>query len=399
MMCKVRGIRFLFEAKKDGYVSTNDKGIHMRIEGGMLDLRVYYDYKEDVPLRLTAEAAEGDQIEMFMLPYRLELRVNGKVEDEEWPVGNCFYNLGDPLASNMVIHAEPTDYEEEYLPDVVGTFSDAEGWQPDKNVFVGDCMPYSTDGEYHVVYLKDRRHHLSSWGLAAHQWEHISTKDFTVWRIHPSVVKITEQWEGSICTGSWIKHGELQYMFYTVRTANGMPLPIMRSVSTDGYHYEKDREFTVHLSERYDRYSTRDPKVILGDDGSYHMFLTTALAREKNGCLVHLTSRDLNSWQEEEPIYVASDASQPECPDYIKYQGFYYLIFSHKGKGQYLYSDEPFSNWRTPKCPAIPCGYVPKGAIWDDKIIFTGFQKIGTYAGTMTFLKAHAGEDHELVFE
>ena len=121
------------------------------------------------------------------------------------------------------------------------------------------------------------------------------------------------------------------------------------------------------------------------------------------GCVwnvAHLTSTDLDNWVEkEEPIYVSSDECQPECPDYFKAGDYYYLVFSHYGKGQYLYSKKPLSDWQKPDLTTIPCKSVPKSALWKDKIIFTGFNGEGLYAGTMTFRSAHVGDDGQLVFE
>ena len=261
-------------------------------------------------------------------------------------------------------------------------------------------MPYVSDDRYHVLYLKDRHHHRSKWGNGAHQWEHISTNDFKTWEIHPMAVEITEPYEGSICTGSWVKKDNTDYLFYTVRMANHSSAPIRRSISKDGYHFEKDNDFSIVLSSKYHGESARDPKVILSDDGLYHMFLTTSLIIEKKGCLAHLISKDLYEWEEtENPIYIANSSDQPECPDYIKYNGYYYLVFSLRSKAHYMISQKPLDGWRMPENPIIPCDSVPKGAVWNDKIIFTGFQPINGYAGTMTFATATNDENGVLIFE
>ena len=99
------------------------------------------------------------------------------------------------------------------------------------------------------------------------------------------------------------------------------------------------------------------------------------------------------------PIYIANSSDQPECPDYIKYNGFYYLVFSLRSKAHYMISQKPLDGWRMPENPIIPCDSVPKGAVWNDKIIFTGFQPINGYAGTMTFATATNDENGVLIFE
>ena len=182
--------------------------------------------------------------------------------------------------------------------------------------------------------------------------------------------------------------------------ADHSPAPIRRSISKDGYHFDKDNDFSIILSNKYNGESARDPKVILADDGLYHMFLTTSLEAEQKGCLAHLISKDLCKWEEtENPIYTSESSDQPECPDYIKYNGYYYLIFSLRGKAHYMVSKKPLDGWIMPENPIIPCDSVPKGAVWNDKIMFTGFKPINGYAGTMTFASAVNDENGILIFE
>ena len=130
------------------------------------------------------------------------------------------------------------------------------------------------------------------------------------------------------------------------------------------------------------------------------MFLTTCLVKENKGCLAHYVSYDMENWTEyEAPIYVVPNSDHPECPDYFKYKGKYYLIFSLRGRARYMISDKPFEGFTMPSDPLIPCGGVPKAAEWNGKLIFTGFNAIGGYAGTMTFKSATASDNGELVWK
>ena len=366
---------------------------------GLLAASVQYDY-ERRPLTLKSEIKLGDKVEIILLPHRIELYVNGTLMDEEWPAGKALFEMGDGFVPEMQISVSEYAEVGATPPPVVSTFENAEGWYPGNGVFVGDCMPYRRADEYHVLYLKDRHQHGSKWGLGAHQWEHISTRDFKTWKVHPMAVAITDPREGSICTGSWIEKDGIEYLHYTVRMGRGIPAPIRRSVSTDGYHFVKDENFGFTVSEQYHRESARDPKVIKAEDGLYHMFLTTSLVKENKGCLAHYVSRDMESWEDfGAPIYVSADATQPECPDYFFYNGKYYLIFSLHGKAHYMISDKPFEGFVMPEDPIIPCRSVPKGAEWEGKIVFTGFKGIKGYGGSMTFKAATADESGKLVFE
>jgi hypothetical protein len=359
---------------------------------------VWYDFHPN-PLVLNGYAQVGDNITIILMKHRIEMYVNQNLVDEEWPNGSRLFTNGDNIESDFKIIVEPYFPSKQEQPKISSVFFNAEGWKPDENVFVGDCMPYVNGEEYHVLYLKDRHHHYSKWGMGAHQWAHISTRDFAEWRIHPMAVEITDPTEGSICTGSWIKHNETEFLFYTVRRGGNLPAPICRSVSIDGYHYEKDMGFGFVLPEKYNRAVARDPKVIKGEDGLFHMILTTSLVCENKGCLAHFISEDLETWLDTNlPIYISEDSTEPECPDYIFYNGRYYLIFSLNGKARYLISNQPFGDWKSPENHDIPCASVPKGAVWNDKIVFTGFKGIDGYAGTMTFKTAITNEIGELVF-
>ena len=127
-------------------------------------------------------------------------------------------------------------------------------------------------------------------------------------------VEIDDPKEGSICTGSWIYDGTTHYLFYTVRMCDGSPAKICRSVSVDGFHFEKDGIFAFTLSDKYTAPSARDPKIIKDEYGVYHMILTTSLSDNRQGCLAHLVSDDLNAWRElDEPFYIApEEMGEPE---------------------------------------------------------------------------------------
>lgn len=380
-----------------GEILKRESIINIALTDDELKAEVYYSLKKE-PLVLRAKANENDNIKLRFYPYRLELYVNGILCDEEWPFGEALIKENPEF--NKLAKEFTEDKKE--VPSVIAEFTNAEGWRPEENVYVGDCMPYTYGGRYHVLYLKDRHNHRSKWGKGAHQWEHISTNDFEKWQIHPMAVEIDDPMEGSICTGSFIPVGDKQYLYYTVRMSDGSSAPIMRSVSEDGYHFKKDKGFNFRLSDKYTGESARDPKVVCDENGIYHMFVTTTLKSENKGCLVHLTSKDTDRWAEESvPIYIAETADEPECSDYFKYKDCYYLIFSLRGRGMYLYSKEPFSNWKTPKDPYIPCRTVPKASIFEDKIIFTGYKNIfeGLYAGTMTFKEADVDENGEMIFK
>ena len=381
-------------------VQTNgEKPIEIGFDGKELTVSLWYSYSPN-PLVLRAEAKAGDGVELILLPYRAELWVGGGLADEEWPEGELLFRAGDKIDAGTEVFCEVIDYERSAEPAVLGSFSGGEGWYPGGGVYVGDCMPYFRDGEYHLLYLKDRHHHKSMWGLGAHQWAHISTSDFENWNIHPMAVEITDPTEGSVCTGSWIRCGEKEYLYYTIRMGNGIPASIRRSVSADGYHFEKDTEFGFTVPDIYHAESARDPKVVRDEESVFHMFVTTSLLSENRGCLAHFVSRDNENWEDTgKPIYVSKNSDQPECPDWFFYCGKYYLVFSLCGKAHYMISDSLFEGFWEPEDSVIPCASVPKCARWGDRLVFAGFNGINGYGGSVTFKAARAASDGRLVFE
>jgi len=53
----------------------------------------------------------------------------------------------------------------------LSSVTNIQNWSPEGlNTGVGDVMPFSHDGTFHLFYLFDRRGHESKWGLGAHQW-------------------------------------------------------------------------------------------------------------------------------------------------------------------------------------------------------------------------------------
>ncbi len=399
----MQGIKIALEIKKLPFYAVSHKQGRKTLEiqgfDGILTVSVQYDYDRR-PLNLNCEINDGDRVEAILLDHRIELYINGELKDEEWPAGNRLFDLDDEFTPSTSIQVTSFIEDKLELPSVASSFENAEGWYPGDGVFVGDCMPYVRDGEYHVLYLKDRHHHGSKWGMGAHQWEHISTKDFKTWSVHPMAVPITKKEEGSICTGSWIRKDDKEYLYYTIRRAKGLPALISRSVSYDGYHFFKDESFGFTISERFNGPVTRDPKVILGEDGLFHMFLTTVLVNENKGCLAHYISKDLEKWDEaSEPIHVCENSDHPECPDYFKYNGKYYLVFSLRGRARYLVSEKPFEDFEMIDDTLIPCAGVPKCGEWNGRLVFTGFKPINGYAGTMTFKAARADQNGKLIFE
>lgn len=358
-----------------------------------------YDFKRQ-PINLTAPANYGDKVKIVLRPHRVELWVNGVLCDEEWPCGELAAPLevGENREHGFTVREIEPERPAE-LPNVTryGISTD-EIRLPGVNI--GDCIPFSVPPEnrYHLFYLYDRHHHGSKWGLGAHQWAHVSTTDFKRWDEHPMAIAVTEPWEGSICTGSLVRDGELTVAWYAVRMTDASPARITCATSEDGIHFTKSGKYFT-LPAAYEKSSARDPKVF-ELDGKYHMFVTTTLMKSGNGCLAHLVSDTayFDRFEDCGVVFEQSDGNQPECPDFFKFGEYYYLVYSIGGAARYMYSREPFCNMVRPPDDKIPCGRVPKAAFLGERCIFAGFVTDCGYAGDVVFAEAVQNEDGTLHF-
>ncbi len=382
----------LLKAKENGKTT-----IEFYINNCLLTVKLK-TYEKDAPLLLSAALdKQYNDIRLIWYGYRVELWINETLLDEEWPIGSCFHS-SEATAEAFTNNVTNFSYSNNVLPETEDSFplKNAQYWAPKQNVInAGDCMPFFDGKLFHVYYLKDRKGHQSKWGLGAHQFAHISSADLQEWTIHPNAVSITHQWEGSICTGSIIKANELYYAFYAVRMSDGTSAKVSWATSGDSIHFTKSENyFNLHFP--YESTSVRDPEVFLGEDGQYHMLLTTSWQNtdpeERNGCLAHLVSKDLENWQELSPFSIPGYTDQPECCNYFYWNGWYYLIFSNYGTAKYRYSEKPFGPWKKPKNEIIgSCLYrVPKTAAFhDNRRIAVGFLTKAidghSYAGNLIF--------------
>lgn len=357
------------------------------------------------PLTLNAPAVEGDNVIVELLPQRISIFVNGELFDEDFPVGVILDGVA-ASEGDFDIDISAVDESNTACPKPRKGISFSELRRPGVNI--GDCMPFSdtrsdSDGRFHLFWLYDRHHHCSKWGLGAHQWAHASTKDFVSWDEYPMAVPITEQYEGSICTGSTIRNDSgAEHKFtawYAIRMSDRSPARIKSSVSEDNINYRKTGAY-FSLPERYDGPSARDPKAIYAE-GKYHLLITTSLKETGEGCLAHIVSdnADMSNFTDLGPILrmseTASEAEkksgssswrdQPECPDWFKMGRYYYIVWSQRGGARYAFSDTPFgeSGWTIPEDNRIPVGAVPKSAVcpWNGERVFVGFTGENGYGG------------------
>lgn len=346
-----------------------------------------YGHDPQFNYTLTAPLQDGE-VRLVWLNYVCQLYLNGELMDEEWPLGDIHGGIWTILHNEGVrgCAVRPAAADDRSPPKTL-TFQGSEFAIPGHNTYIGDCMPFCRDGSYCFYYLFDRRHHKSKQGLGAHQWGQLTSSDLKTWIDQPLAIRVTEQWEGSICTGSLLQENDTTYAFYAVRMADGSPARLSWATSQDGVNYEKSgRYFT--LTAPYDPVSARDPMVFKDAASQYHMLVTTSVAEAGvyGGCLAHLISPDLETWTQCEPFIVPGYADQPECSDYFEWNGWYYLIFSNYATARYRMSRQPFGPWIRPAFDELDAHelHVSKTAAFRGRRLMTGFLSTqrNLYAGT-----------------
>jgi beta-fructofuranosidase len=354
----------------------------------------------------------------------LELFVDGVLVDEEWPHG-ALHRFCSPFLIGaafedgkinsgfygMIDHVALWDraLDDEEIASISGgkeeinrreteilgeEKTELQYWCPrGYNTFVGDCMPFYHDGEFHLYYLFDRRHHTSKWGMGAHQFAHSSSKDLVHWKHHPLSLPIIEQWECSLGTGCIVHHEGKYHEYYIHHGKRGyfsdapyMRETILSAIGDDGIHFTKDAEPVIPID--YREFGDVNPDVFPDASGKrYYMSIS--------GWKV-FTSTDLDKWEETNELSSPQDIPRWICCSYFEWNGWYYFA----GCGMYRMSREPLGpgwNWIEPSNPATQEGLgVPKiAAFTGNRYLMVGFLGKG-YGGEAVFRELVQHEDGTL---
>ena len=377
----------------------------------------------DLPLSLRVPIAliGTDRWHMVIVRHagpNIDLFVDGVLVDEEWPMGMLrpqgatVLNIGSgiypgeiksaalwkrKLSDGEVVSlsggpAEVSARTGEYL----GPESNQpQYWKPRGwNTNAGDTMPMFENGTFHLYYLFDRRHHHSKWGLGAHQWAHVSSTDLIHWQHHPMALPITDEAEGSMCTGSVFRNRGKYYAFYATRKPDRSE-QLGVALSDDGVRFTKVLPTPFREPELpYRRGPNRDPFVFFDEaSGLYKMLVTAELAEpplaRRGGVLELLESRDLKEWKARDPFLAPGNVgAQPECSDLFQWNDWYYLLFGQDGATRYRMSRKLNGPWLTPASDLLDDAQarVMKTAA------FTGGRRMGVafvaekgYAGNLIF--------------
>jgi len=241
-------------------------------------------------------------------------------------------------------------------------------WRPrGYNIFVGDCMAFSHDGTFHVLFLSDRGHGTGKWGMLGSPWGHVSTEDFVHWKEHPRPLDITEPWECCLGTGCLVHQGGRYHLFYIKhdRRAWFKDNPnrgdaVFVATSDDGIHFEKEPEplFVPDFFEMNDI----NPDVYPNEtDGGSLLSLSNWKVWK---------SDDLTHWEERPPL-----GTPPwwVCTSYFRWNDWYYFTSC----GRHWRSREPIetaASWTEPPHETLRDGIrVAQVAAFKGRHIMVGF--------------------------
>lgn len=200
--------------------------------------------------------------------------------------------------------------------------------------YVGDPMPFfdPVAGDFKVLYLQDFRPNPEGtyhpiWG--------VSTKDAAHYTSLGELVSCgtLKSQDAAIGTGSTIydEASKLYYTFYTGNkykpTGDESAQAVMVATSADFKTWTKDRTFLLKGQDfGYDKNDFRDPFVFKGDDGKFHMLISTK--KGGKGSLAEFVSDDLKNWTDNGVFMTMMWDRFYECPDLFKMGDYWYLVYS-----------------------------------------------------------------------
>lgn len=206
--------------------------------------------------------------------------------------------------------------------------------------YVGDPMPFydPVAGDFKVLYLQDYRPNPAD---TYHPIYGVSTKDAANYTSLGEVIPTgtAAEPDAAIGTGSTVYNeaDKLYYTFYTGHTSSREV--VMYATSADFETWTKDRAFRLRGDDYgYAVNDFRDPFVFKGDDGKWHMLVSTK--QSSKGVLAEFTSEDLKAWEHAGVFMTMMWNRFYECPDVFKMGDWWYLVYSEKHaairKVQYL---------------------------------------------------------------
>lgn len=255
-------------------------------------------------------------------------------------------------------------------------------YRPDGKAVCADVIPFYEDGKFKLFYLKDYR------DIPAHgegcDWHLLTSPDLLHWHDHGAVINrgSVDDQDLYVFTGCCIRHEDRYIIYYTGHNPHkrraGLPeQKIMRAISRDMEHWEKDPDFLFEAPDWLEMHDFRDPYVFYDEEKKCYAMLLAGRIKGRRPCnskgvTLIAYSDDLDHWEVSQEFFLAPDAYYAhECPDLFKMGDWWYLIFSEftdRYITTYRMSRSPYGPWITPQVNTFDghAFYAAK-SVWDGK--------------------------------
>lgn len=200
--------------------------------------------------------------------------------------------------------------------------------------YCADPMPFydPVAKDFKILYLQD---YLDNQQFTYHPIWGISTKDGSSYTSLGELIHCgaANELDAALGTGSTIYKDGLYYTFYTAHSANadltkGINEAVMLATSKDFKNWEKNRELILTGEGNYDTVDFRDPLVFEGEDGLYHMLVSTH--KNGKGVLADFVSSNLLDWRDNGIFMSMMWDRFYECPDIFKMGDWWYILYSEQ---------------------------------------------------------------------
>lgn len=200
--------------------------------------------------------------------------------------------------------------------------------------YIGDPMPFYDPlaKNFKIMYLQEFRPN----GPTFHPFWCLETEDGANYTMLGELIPTgtVNEMDGALGTGTTIYNetDSTYYTFYTGHSVNvaitGLGEAVMVATSKDFRKWEKDSEVLLTGEGEYSTRDFRDPFVFKGDDGLFHMIVSTT--KDDKGVIAEYTSPNLKDWSSVGIFMPMMWDRFYECPDVFKMGDWWYLVYSEK---------------------------------------------------------------------
>jgi hypothetical protein len=171
------------------------------------------------PLAVVGHPGSGSRREIALRidRARIDLLIDGRLIDSEWPCGPWISGDDDVTIGAGVEQFRAWDRVVDDAERGWTRGADpvlAQHWAPSgHNVFAGDTMWCVSGDRLHLYWLPDHRAGESKWGAGVGQFAHHSTTDLHSWTAHPLAYPLTEPHELALGTGAVIEQDGVFHLY------------------------------------------------------------------------------------------------------------------------------------------------------------------------------------------